>query len=158
MLPSNLELRLSCEGEGIFNLVRAAAFLHLPLKAAVAILTKTLLLRGVGRIQHDRKQRGIRTVPGSQRCTWVSKERWRYQEGGAYVKTTWCTSTPCIHQAHGRWSSSCPVCSTIAQTTHNLSVTQSRRAHDVLDCLWLQKFFTMGKTVYPTQEVPKKSD
>ena len=70
----------------------------------------------------------------------------------------WYILMPRIHQAHGRWSSSCPVCGTIAQTIHNFSVTQSRRAHDILDCLWLQKFYTMSKIVYPTQEVPKKSD
>ena len=57
----HLELRPSQGGEGIFRLVRAAAFLPLSLEAAIVTLTKTLLLRGVGSIQHDQKYTGIRT-------------------------------------------------------------------------------------------------
>lgn len=59
MLPSNLECMVSQEGEIIFKLGRATSFLYLFLKAAIVILTKGLLHRGVGSIQYVNKCKGI---------------------------------------------------------------------------------------------------
>lgn len=57
MLPSNLEGVTG--GEIIFRLDRATSFLYLFLKAAIVILTKGLLHRGVGSIWYVNKYKGI---------------------------------------------------------------------------------------------------
>ena len=49
-----------------FHLARTTSFLFLLLKAAIVILTKALLHRGVGSVQYVSKYKGIRTGPGTE--------------------------------------------------------------------------------------------